>query len=140
MNWHIVIKHLKCLKCNIVIQARKVRTTQGADTPEDKALQDLQVGSFIKRKHGLPGCPKCKRGATICDTDGTPNAMPNDTRKENERLAADDRRNGYQSDSPATLQTEIDSLPDGHPIRQMDMSKWTQAQITEYFKSKRGGK
>ena len=58
--------------------------------------------------------------------------------RENERRAAEDRRNGYRPSSPAELQAEIDSLPDGHPIKAQDMSKWTQAQISEHF-AKRGG-
>ena len=40
MYWHIVTKWLKCPKCLKVLQVRRFSTTQGADTPEDKALQD----------------------------------------------------------------------------------------------------
>ena len=40
MYWHIITKWLKCPKCLKVLQVRKFRTTQGADTPEDKLLQD----------------------------------------------------------------------------------------------------
>ena len=43
MYFHIVWKHIKCLPCNILIDVRKFSTTQGADTPEDKALQDHYI-------------------------------------------------------------------------------------------------
>ena len=40
MHWHIVTKHIRCRPCKRVIDVLKFRTTQGADTPEDKELQD----------------------------------------------------------------------------------------------------
>lgn len=54
-------------------------------------------------------------------------------RKENERRAAESRRNGYRPTSPASLQAEIDSLPDGHWLKAKDMSKWTPDQRQAYF-------
>ena len=71
MFWHIVGKVIRCLPCNLIITRRRFRTTQGADTPEDKALQDHYIESLIKSKVnsvlGFYTCPKCRRRATICD-------------------------------------------------------------------------
>lgn len=70
MYWHIVTKWLKCPKCLKVLQVRRSRTTQGADTPEDKALQDLYIESHINSQSTVLGfyiCPKCKCKADIVD-------------------------------------------------------------------------
>ena len=69
MYFHIVWKHIKCLPCNILIDVRKFSTTQGADTPEDKALQDHYIESRINNHQllGFPMCPKCKKKAAIVD-------------------------------------------------------------------------
>ena len=70
MYFHIVWKHIRCLPCNILIDVRKFSMTQGADTPEDKALQDHYIESRIKNSSTVLGfyiCPKCKRRASIVD-------------------------------------------------------------------------
>ena len=70
MYFHIVWKHIKCVPCNILIDVRKFSTTQGADTPEDKALQDHYIESRIKNSSTVLGfyiCPKCKCRADIVD-------------------------------------------------------------------------
>lgn len=69
MYWHIVYKHIRCIPCKNFIQVRKFRTTQGADTPEDKALQDRRIENRINNHQllGFPICPKCKKKAAITD-------------------------------------------------------------------------
>ena len=69
MYFHIVWKHIKCLPCDILIDVRKFSTTQGADTTEDKALQDRYIESRINNHQllGFPICPKCKKKAAIVD-------------------------------------------------------------------------
>lgn len=70
MFWHIVTKHIRCLPCKALILVRRVKTTQGADTPEDKAFQDRIVESHINHRSTVLGfyiCPKCKKKATITD-------------------------------------------------------------------------
>ena len=69
MYFHIVIKHIRCLSCDILIDVRKFSTAQGADTPEDKALQDRYIESRINNHQllGFPMCPKCKKKAAIVD-------------------------------------------------------------------------
>ena len=67
---HTVIKHIRCLPCKRLILVRSVSTTQGADTPEDKAYQDRIVENFINNRSTVLGfyiCPKCKHRATITD-------------------------------------------------------------------------
>ena len=86
MYWYIVIKHIRCLPCKRVIDVRKVRTTQGADTPEDKALQDRYIESHINSRQGFLICPKCKRKASITAPpialyDSSGNALRDDTGK-----------------------------------------------------------
>ena len=69
MYWYIVIKQIKCLPCDYVIDVKKFSTTQGADTPADKALQDTYIHSLINSRQllGFPICPKCKKRASIVD-------------------------------------------------------------------------
>lgn len=70
MFWHIVTKHIRCLPCKALILVRRVRTTQGADTPEDKACQDRIVESHINNPSTVLGfyiCPKCKQKTTITE-------------------------------------------------------------------------
>lgn len=79
MYWYIVIKHIKCPKCLKVLDVRKFRTTQGADTPEDKALQDRYIESKINSRSTVLGfyiCPKCKCKAEIIDPP-EPKSIPN---------------------------------------------------------------
>ena len=69
MYWHSVIKHIRCLPCNLLIAVKKYRTTQSADTPEDKAYQDQRIEHQINHRTllGFWICPKCKHKATITD-------------------------------------------------------------------------
>ena len=69
MYFYIVWKHIRCIPCNLLLDVRKFSTTQGADTPEDKALQDHYILSPMRNQYllGFPICPKCKRRASIVD-------------------------------------------------------------------------
>ena len=78
MYWHIVTKWIQCPKCLKVLQVRRFRTTQGADTPEDKALQDKRIESRINNRFTVLGfhiCPKCKCKVDIVDPP-SPNPEP----------------------------------------------------------------
>ena len=69
MFFHSVIKWIYCEPCKHLIKVRKFSTTQGADTPADKALQDTYIHSLINSRQllGFPICPKCKKKASIID-------------------------------------------------------------------------
>ena len=93
MYWHIVIKWLKCPKCLKVLQVRKFSTTQGADTPEDKALQDKRIESRINNRSTVLGfhiCPKCKCKVDIVDP---PSPKPEPPRA----IDIDEARRKYQT-------------------------------------------
>ena len=69
MFFHTVIKWIYCEPCEHLIKVKKYSTTQGADTPEDKAYQDRLIEAKINN-HTLLGfhiCPKCKHKAIIID-------------------------------------------------------------------------
>ena len=74
MFFHIVIKWIYCESCKYVIKVKKYRTTQGADTPKQKAAQDKLIERWIRgaglsphRKPGKFYCPKCRGEAQIVD-------------------------------------------------------------------------
>ena len=60
-------------------------------------------------------------------------------KRRNEERAAESRRNGFRTPGHASLQAEIDSLPDGHWLKAKDMSKWTPEQRQAHFNRKEGG-
>ena len=69
MYFHSVIKWIYCEPCEHIIKVKKYRTTQGADTPEDKAYQDRLIEGKINNRTllGFHICPKCKQKASIID-------------------------------------------------------------------------
>ena len=70
MHVHIVTKHIRCLPCQHLIDVRKFRTTQGAETEADKRLQDQYIDAEIgsRKTLGFYICPKCQRQASVTDT------------------------------------------------------------------------
>ena len=82
MFWQIVIKWIKCIPCDYVIRVRTFKTTQGADTLEDKALQDKYIESKINNGQllGFHICPKCKKRASIIDPPYTKGEAIHDSR------------------------------------------------------------
>ena len=72
MYFHTVIKWIYCQSCKYVIKVKQYRTTQGADTPDEKQAQGSLIERWIRGTdaHGKPGkfyCPKCRGEAQIVD-------------------------------------------------------------------------
>lgn len=65
MDIYIVIKHIHCIPCDLLIDVKKYRSTA-----RDKAIRDAR----IKDRIGKRKCPKCERDASI----STPIAVWND--------------------------------------------------------------
>ena len=64
MYQQLVIKHIRCIPCNRLIDAKQFRTTE-----TNKALQDERIEAKINSRHlpGFPTCPTCKKKVVIVD-------------------------------------------------------------------------